>query len=171
MENKFYTPDLTEFHIGFEYEFLQHHGSPKQEWVSLTLTQISDGEDDARLGLTLKALENYDNVYIRNAWRVKCLDTHDLEELGLRGVADEINSGNYRVVSELYYGNNITADEGLHVRAVLVNPNGIQIQSLHIDYYSCITNKYTPLFSGVLLNKSELKRLLSQISIINQKNK
>lgn len=144
MENKFYTPDLTEFHVGFEYEFLQHHGSPEQEWIPLTLTQISDGEDDARLGLTFKALENYDNVYIRNAWRVKYLDQSDIESFGFECTGVHVDELEFEVDEETF----LTLEPDGYVRIA--------------DYGEGDVTR----FSGVIKNKSELNKLLKQLNII-----
>lgn len=151
MENKYYTPDLTEFHIGFEYEFLQHHGSPEQEWVSLTLTQISDGEDDARLGLTLKALENYDNVYIRNAWRVKYLDQSDIESFGFKEDYDDAEGNVWFRLS---------SNDRWRLNFMEHTANNIWIVDDTDESYD------DTVFKGVIKNKSELNKLLKQLNII-----
>ena len=62
-ENKYYTPELEEFHIGFEYEWLDEHNIWHKEETPLEITK--EGFKDQTYGL-----------------RVKYLDKEDIESLG-----------------------------------------------------------------------------------------
>ncbi len=62
MDNKYYTPELEEFHMGFEYEWLHEDG----DWIKATPTEINSKDFKEQLyGL-----------------RVKYLDREDIESLG-----------------------------------------------------------------------------------------
>lgn len=56
--NKYYTPTLEEFHIGFQYEWLNEQG----EWIKEdTPTEISeDGYNEQAYGLRVKYLDKED---------------------------------------------------------------------------------------------------------------
>jgi len=70
-ENKYYTPTIEEFHIGFEYEILD----PKQEWIKQTwrIHNFSEGRFKA-------------NLEVYNSVRAKCLDKEDIESLGWKEI-------------------------------------------------------------------------------------
>jgi hypothetical protein len=63
MENNYYTPELEEFHIGFEYEWLNENNDWIKESSPTEITE--DGFDEQTYGL-----------------RVKYLDREDIESLG-----------------------------------------------------------------------------------------
>lgn len=156
MENKFYTPNLEEFCLGFEYDFLQHHGSPEQEWVSLILSQISDGEDDPYLGLTFKALENYDNVFIRNAWRVKYLSQSDIESFGFEFV-DYNKMGQMTTYQKVW-----DSGKGIFRSKLITYSKDVnnEKEEVLIKLHDIVR------FHGYIRNKSELNRILKQLNII-----
>lgn len=138
---KYYTPELEEFHIGFEYEFLEQHGSPEEKWVEKILTEISDGEDDMYLGNTLHAIEKYERVYLRNAVRVKYLDEDDIKELGWELSWSEFNTLTF-------------------TKSKSVITWWVESTHLRINYQTG-----WQLFDGQIKNKSELKRLMKQLGI------
>jgi hypothetical protein len=70
MENKYYTPELEEFHVGFEYQELWGLENINEEW----LPQIYDENDSIRT--------------LCETLRVKCLDREDIESLGWKYVPD-----------------------------------------------------------------------------------
>lgn len=146
---KYYTPDLEEFHIGFEYEFLEQHGSPEETWVKKTLMEISDGEDDMYLGNTFHAIEKYERVYLRNAVRVKVLDEEDIKELGWKKI--------YENTKDISTHKEIIFEYTVYRLSWYPYINEIQIY-FHLDE-STIT------FDGQIKNKSELKRLMKQLGI------
>lgn len=65
MENKYYTPDISEFHIGFEYEWTS---CKTIDWHKAKLEFI--GGDSFR------------NFYLSTEIRAKLLDREDIESLG-----------------------------------------------------------------------------------------
>lgn len=147
MKNKYYTPDLEEFHIGFEYEFLEHHGSPDEQWVVKKLQVINDYENDPYLGDTLVALEHYDNIFLRNAWRVKYLNIEDLESLGWKCLTEFPNGFNAGLFLKGKY------------RAA------ISFDTKSIDIVDTTRIDHNTLFQGYIKNKSEFKRLMKLLNI------
>ena len=63
-ENKYYTPEISEFHVGFEYEELNHY----KKWIPKIFG-----------GFLPKTINEYIS---KNECRVKYLDREDIEECG-----------------------------------------------------------------------------------------
>lgn len=75
--DKYYTPKIEEFHVGFEYE----EQVDRDEWITITIEEVCEFEfiaDD---------LEHNQGASIR----VRYLDQEDLESLGFKYI-----SGDYR---------------------------------------------------------------------------
>ena len=74
MENKYYTPEISEFHFGFEYEWMRE-GEGATPWTksSVTFNKGPVGDEDA---------------WRNNDYRVKYLDKSDIEELGWKYVGE-----------------------------------------------------------------------------------
>lgn len=73
MENKYYTPELSEFCIGFEYEYLA--STQNTEWEKITASW-----EDLDI-----AFDEYEHEYdgkFHELYRVKYLDQQDIEECG-----------------------------------------------------------------------------------------
>ncbi len=151
MDNeKFYAPDITEFYVGFQYEFLVNHGSPYEKWEPRTIEYISDTEDDPYKGYTLNSLEKYNNVFIRNAWRVKYLDKEDIESLGWKLYEE---SGLYLMSNRGYV-------------YMLTRSHGQIIIQMELTVGAETTNTDGTIFRGTIKNKSELKQLMKQLNIL-----
>jgi hypothetical protein len=67
MENKYYTPEIEEFHVGFELEYNNNSIVFGNTWKKLTMN-LEDFEE----------IENYKRI----EYRVKYLDREDMESLG-----------------------------------------------------------------------------------------
>jgi len=159
---KYYTPELEEFHIGFEYDFLEQHGSPNEKWVSKTLTEISDGEDDMYLGNTLHAIEKYERVYLRNAIRVKYLDEQDIKDLGWEVVGESKSPFTDKIYTTFKITHEIGFNTGSDYYLVLTENNRIEIT---VFEYSSYGGDKGNLFLTIK-NKGELKKLMKQLGII-----
>jgi hypothetical protein len=68
MENKYYVPEISEFHIGFEYEITTGY-----EWVKKTFSHKD---------FNTFLYQHLDNAVKQAYIRVKYLDKSDIEELG-----------------------------------------------------------------------------------------
>lgn len=69
MENKYYTPSIEEFHVGFEYEYLEHFGKDFGKWNKYKVEHNS-------------SLFHLSNLLASCSIRVKYLDKEDIESLG-----------------------------------------------------------------------------------------
>lgn len=137
MENKYYTPELKEFYIGFEYEYLAlglYEDGPEPFWGWYKRTY----EDDENYIFTEKRDESF--------LRVKYLDQQDIESLGWKYTPTK---GSYTLFTK----------DNLELR-VNDEPwvNGdIDILAIGaLDYF---------IFRGIVKNKSELKRLMDMLQI------
>ena len=145
---KYYTPELEEFHVGFEFEY----NKGGDNWVKHTSGNhdFRDGIIDVGVGETDDALYNPFHMGIsEREFRVKHLDREDIESLGW--------------VSGESYGMScyLRTDE-----------NGVAIiDGYQLDFHSWelveIYQESTSdlKFSGTIKNKSELKKLLKQLGI------
>jgi len=135
MEIKYYTPSVEEFHIGFEYEWLDEDKTWKKE---STPTEISvKGYNDQTYGL-----------------RVKYLDKEDIESLGFKEIhlkwhfAKVIDNDTYMIDP---YFHMVPSERENLVRILRVDP----------ESYA----RETVLFSGDIKNKSELKQVLKMLRL------
>lgn len=129
MENKYYTPDISEFYVGFEYEELVEDNDLLYHWEKVKVYQCCEFD----------FIE--DNLEHKNGdeIRVKYLDKDDIKELGFKE-------------GKLPY----QFFDGIH-KLVYLGDNKISITHEADDCY---------LFYGVVKNKSELRKLLTQLGII-----
>lgn len=70
MENKYYTPEIEEFHVGFEYERLHMLINYDQKWHTEEVTHIKND------------LTFFNKEIKENRIRVKYLNREDIESLG-----------------------------------------------------------------------------------------
>ena len=68
-QNKYYQPDINEFRVGFEYEYLEHFGKDWGNW-----NEYEVKADDS--------LYHLSQLLLSRAIRVKYLDDKDIEECG-----------------------------------------------------------------------------------------
>lgn len=145
MMEKYYTPDISEFHVGFEFEYLLplFRKGETPDWVNfnwkspfgLLLTErcISIG------GITIKT----ENIH------VKYLDKEDIESLGWKWSENDMHFeiGDYVLSGQYAYQN-------------------VEIEQYHEDWPNGgFTSWYEKKFYGKIKNKSELKKLMEQLQI------
>ena len=140
MDTKYYTPDISEFHVGFEYERM--NGT---DWEKAELTNVDCWGTMAR-GYE-NEFEEIDSL-IRSV-RVKCLDKEDIESFGFEH-DQTTKDGSY-----FYSGTLITENQWC-----------INLKDFTIDIYD-INSKSDFRFNGLVKNKSELKRILKMIGYEN----
>jgi hypothetical protein len=136
MTDKYYTPEISEFHVGFEYEF-----KTLKQWESnITDHQTFDC-------YTHSLTENLKEGRIR----VKHLDREDIEGLGF-----EVASGFYEDGDvQIHYWNN----QSLTLLSVYHNGD------IRISGGANNKEPRFLFFHGKIKNKSELKRLMVQLGI------
>lgn len=143
MENiKYYTPDIEEFHIGFEYEFFNGKDWEISEILPKDFSSASSGGE---------VVENwFEEIYskIRNV-RVKCLDREDVKSLGFTDDGYE-----FTIYCKNYPDRYSETKRGVNIKAVFSENGNFSIY-------------YPPenLFEGTVKNKSELKKILKMLSI------
>lgn len=152
MENKYYTPSIEEFYIGFEYQILdEDEDDLGYQWREVGAEEIWELEDAADI------LEHKDNI------RVKYLDQYDIEELGFNLsyqmkdlIAFTINVDYSKIIDK----NELNVKEASY---------GICLNYSTHSNYLVIRGWLDPddvFFKGNIKNKSELKKLLKQLNII-----
>jgi len=139
MENKYYTPEIEEFHIGFEYET----NYLSKDWEKRTL-KISDADW-------------FFDTYYQDAtaieFRVKHLDQEDIIKCGWKKYSKfennyklTINYNDFQNVFILYY------DE-IYNTYCISNDEAYEL--------------YAQYFLGNIKNKSELKKIMQMLNIQN----
>ena len=148
MDTKYYIPDISEFHVGFEYEHCHssirfvmldlrtgdrtNETEPKEIWEKSVFT---GNEFDV-----WKSSFKFDDSLRDGQIRVKYLDKEDIESLGFKLFEN--------MPSRFHYNK----------------------YELDVDYLNVIRIEYdcNYIFKGKIKNKSELKKLLIQLEIINE---
>jgi len=142
MKNKYYTPEIEEFHVGFECEIQSSWGMQKGIYPSIL-------REDTLTGFQLQKIGETETLKkVISGIRVKYLDKKDIESLGFSyykthpGMEQmEFDKGEY----ELTYDPNFKGKQWLRI---------------NLEGEGDVT-----LFSGSIKNKSELKKLLKQLNI------
>jgi len=157
MENKYYVPNTSEFHIGFEFE--ENDGS---EWIESEITLWTD----------LKALFDCEDK-CPIPLRVKYLDKEDIESFGFK----KSNKNSWAGYKD-YFLDSINPEYPYFLFATIHVP-------VIDDMYKIMVHRYynedepideddnyrepTIVFVGKIKNKSELKKLLKKLEIINER--
>lgn len=166
-ESKYYTPDITEFHVGFEYEY---RNEPYKRWKKGV---FNDGEsieqfdeyrikhldksDILSLGFKIKDFKYYDTRYIHNGYNIGFKRENFLNE-NIKGV--------YAKFIKSHMGGNYgLADEYIYIKHLPWNENQNRYGIYKLLYYGDSSAGNTQLFYGTIKNKSELKKLLTQIGV------
>lgn len=130
MENKYYTPEISEFHVGFEYEIYVPGTDTEYTKKIFTLTEVG-------------FIQNVYDQNLQEGWfRVKYLDKEDIESLDWKsGLFQGLNEDSFTYQDyQLYWQDN----------------QFIQIYNFDAKI----------IFEGIIKNKSELKKLLTQLEIV-----
>ena len=141
-ENKYYTPSVEEFHVGFEFEF---HSS-KSEWKNFIFN----------LDRADHVLQNVrDNPEL---FRIKYLDKGGIESLNFKnysGYKHGIINFTYKSVYD-YGGGYLTYNLETKVLKLEI------VKDRHDNQGESLAEK---LFDGIIKNKSELIKLMKQLQI------
>lgn len=148
MEEKYYTPNVNEFHIGFGYELLSSYpdilytiDNPSNEpiWVKCIVKNLHTSPKNVLIYIDDHLSMNTPDV------RVKYLDKDDIESLGFVQTLED---------KENYFF------EGIKEKGLFLNHRGkvIRIVDTRFVYHQ-------QLFWGRIKNKFELQKLLQQLYI------
>lgn len=149
MEDKYYTPTIEEFHVGFEYEYLNVDEGFDDEWRN-TRCQPTD-LSSLYMHITRFKKKGIFHALTSGEIRVKYLDKADIESLGF-GYTDEF------LDSCIFYR---------ETYRLIFDPEN---QGVVIDDGEDYENTPYQYFSGTIKNKSELKVLLKQLGIYGDSN-
>lgn len=165
--NKYYTPTIDEFHVGFEYEVFDtkysyevQHIKEDQYKVLSEPKQVSDWYKEKYTLDRFIYVENSEtaynglNDYIEDGEiRVKYLDKEDIESLGWENVENRGMSENYGYSFQ---------------KPILYLSGGnayYRLRYWYTNHRVRIEPLGGPIFDGTIKNKSELKVLLRQLGI------
>ena len=142
MTPKYYTPEISEFHIGFEYEF-NSIVPDENDWQKAIIkdgTQIDDIH---------REYKNGNRVY---ALRAKHLDREDIETLDweCKLFYQSYNSGEF-IINNKYI--------------LIFNLIDSFCIIKHINFPDHVEKNIISIFQGTMKNKSELKKLMVQLGI------
>jgi hypothetical protein len=150
--NKYYTPQLEEFHIGFEFQFQGCDGNwNPQGWETHTIVC-----EKKEVGVWKPTMDVVAELYLfygevdKNSFRVKYLDREDIESLGFE--FSHYSNGVY-----CYQNFSKTAFVGLCTSNFIV-----------VDQFEGRGEniKLNRLLKAVCKNKSKLKSLLKDVGIL-----
>jgi hypothetical protein len=138
---KYYTPKLEEFCIGFEYEFLDmlEYSKTKDKWVK-NIVSVNDLATMMRRGFHKVGISQ---LLKNNRIRVKCLDKEDIESFG------------FKVFHE--------PDYQIHYMKDNISVHHYKDNKMIIEYDGETLKEYKCYFEGYIKNKSEFKKLIEQI--------
>jgi len=144
MEDKYYLPKIEEFCVGFEYEQHEIINERDPHWKMMVKKIGFSKKEINQIFYSVDLVENLDQKRIR----VKYLDSSDIESFGFKFIKIGWTE------SSMIFRNNRACGYEIYFR---------DDYTLHISKSSGIT-----LFEGKIKNKSELKKLLIQLEIINE---
>ena len=139
MEDKYYLPKIEEFHVGFEYEQHEIINERDPHWKMMVKKMGFSKKEINQIFYNVDLIENLDQKRIR----VKYLDRSDIESLGFKVEKDDEYAGEY------YF-----SKENSIIGKFLTEDNKYNIE-LFSTYF-------------IVKNKSEFKKLLIQLDLINE---
>ena len=144
-ENKYYIPEIEEFHVGFECEF--YNSKDKHFYF-----EAPDGWIKTMIGenLYLREFTNQYQLLKENLFRVKYLDQEDIESLGWKFIKHHPGTTQLDFKKGIYY---LDFDSNFRGKSWLRIYEGDN-QSEEFNF-----------FTGFIKNKSELKILMKQLGI------
>lgn len=173
MENKYYTPEKEEFHVGFEFEtdltweinkddisIMEGTFGLKPKSTGTWEKKIFEYYDTPSPSLPRRGNSIYYNYEkIKQHFRVKSLDQSDIESLGYEKV--KLDPVYYKLVELEAY----RKDDMQIVYRPSTNRYSISIDdNIRTPYRHGLFKQY-PLFNGEIKNKSLLKQILKIIKV------
>ena len=137
VKDKYYTPSIEEFHVGFEYE---DYNKYRKEWIKSIWTR-EDFENDSHVYYLFE-------LFYGKQLRVKYLDKEDIESLGFEYYKTHPGMNQMEFEGGKYL---LTYDPDFAGRGWL---------RIAMEGEGDVT-----LFTGTIKNKSELKKILEMINV------
>jgi len=173
MESKYYTPEIEEFHIGFEYldkiRVVDMSNIPVGMSISEYITDNPGHEtDDEYIYQTIIVDDIYNVPFLYTKYadgstesvvsefvKVKYLDKNDIESLGWKLVKDYSDCLIFQKIGEFDYELTFSFDKedlfNIRIEDLMIMPSG--------------KTDIRTLFLGDIKNKSELKKLMQMLKI------
>ena len=155
---KYYTPDISEFHVGFEYERMNGYDWECSEIILSDFSGMYCNRNEEN---------EFDEIalHLREV-RVKYLDVKDIESFGFTHTTS-LNGyqENFRI-EKLFRRLNEDYDSTMWVNVYLQYAPDIHRVAISGDISDGTMGE--KFFEGIIKNKSELKRLLIQLNIIEK---
>ena len=146
MYDKYYTPTIEEFHIGFEYELFLDSADIGFQWNKMDMDTSE-----------LLPLSNIEELLERHKVRVKYLDIDDLNEIGFKHIGGKL----LRDVGQLFVFNN--GRYFVHVNYTRFSDRCV----LKIETSVFENSVRTLVVHSIgIKNKSELLKLMAQLNIL-----
>jgi hypothetical protein len=155
MNEKYYTPDISEFHVGFECE-IRMDEFKHNNWKTIKVDHKIDLEKNTISMLYVLDCLSWDYKTFRNEnIRVKYLDSSDIESLGFELTGSCFTEANAKI-AELFS---------------LYNPVVKKEYRITYNYMTKIATiddsiDGNVLFKGTIENISELKKILTQVKVL-----
>jgi hypothetical protein len=162
MENKYYVPELSEFHIGFECEFKNKMQSNKWE------KQVCDYD---LLAIVLDTYE-HDNENFAGQFRVQNLDEEAILNLGFKKMTKEEIKYFGGIYGDCYLTKIREAPSGKYTALIVKLSKLSYINSNNIDIYIKREHalrgygKAFLIFTGLIRNKNELKKIFKILNVL-----
>lgn len=146
MNNKYYIPDISEFHVGFECEYFNNFS---KQFIPTIIDETN--YNNPELGYDEDYLFSYRD---ENKFRVKYLDKKDIEDLGF-----VFRGGTPYDTRDLYF-----QKEDIKLILIFQTEKLLVLKETGRELLQEID---ATLFNGKIKNKSELVKLLKQLNINN----
>ena len=146
--NKYYTPQIEEFCVGFECEFKHYNKDGDEVWEKRIIS------------VDIFQKDSYEQITYSSNWRVKYLDKDDFLDLDFIFYGQqEINKLNQPVM--MFHSNEFNIMVGYYYK---INKIVIATKDPSKNEIFLKTNQDPNRISGLLIkNKSEFKKLLKQL--------
>jgi len=155
MKDKYYTPEIQEFFVGFEYiETPNRNFNPKFGWDTIMNYQN-------RIFDTSTDIQRIVKLILKNRILVKYLDKEDIEDCLGNNFKD--SKSKYDADDIVEYIDGSIWDKGIAIRCNLITHN-VKITQYHFHGEYAHDNSHQ-LFEGTIKNKSELKKILKMIGV------
>jgi hypothetical protein len=152
MENKYYTPTIEEFHVGFEYEasLLSNNNIPFQWELIVFKTKQQLLQEGIIIKNQILTLDEIKSRINEKSIQVKHLDREDIESLGWEFIKQHSGTTDFDF-EKGDYSLNFDPEFGYKWNLRIYDAED---QDNEFNY-----------FNGFLKNKSELKKLMQQLDI------
>jgi len=157
--NKYYIPEIEEFHQGFEYEVWYSSAYTEEKWIKETF-EFYDKDEIYHYDCVdlIPSFKNYSDSI-----RVKYLDREDIESLGWK--MDLVRSkiiGNFAgKLNNFYLQYYPYLPENGWDNGLIYNP----LRVVNVIKFNTNPENKQHLFNGIIKNKSELRKLMKQLDI------